>query len=144
MAKQPRVTDQPAECAQTAACRCHSADVQRARYGVDYVPLASDRDSRWPLLRSNEPLRDTPGWNASQGTLQSVIYPDGIVRRVNWGTTGKLRQGGDEFGRQAYVCVHQKVANPLFRLLDQPFDRIHDFRIGERRYVAQIPVIGDG
>ncbi|MFP3567586.1 SOS response-associated peptidase [Paraburkholderia sp. SIMBA_030] len=58
----------------------------RARYGIDYVnPLANDHDTRWPLLSSDSPPADTPSWNASPGTLQPVIYPNGVVRRVHWG-----------------------------------------------------------
>ncbi|HEX7911445.1 MAG TPA: SOS response-associated peptidase [Paraburkholderia sp.] len=57
----------------------------RARYGIDYlIPLAADRDSRWPLLNGAPPA-DTPSWNAAPGSRQPVIYPDGIVRLVHWG-----------------------------------------------------------
>jgi putative SOS response-associated peptidase YedK len=58
----------------------------RARLGIDYVvPLATDRDTRWPLLSNDGAPQDTPSWNASPGTRQPVIYPDGIVRLVHWG-----------------------------------------------------------
>ncbi len=57
----------------------------RARYGIDYlIPLASDRDNRWPILNDATPT-DTPSWNAAPGSRQPVIYPDGVVRLVHWG-----------------------------------------------------------
>lgn len=59
----------------------------RAQLGIDYVvPLATDRDQRWPLLAPlSNPEDDAPSWNVAPGTRQLVLYPEGGRQRVRWG-----------------------------------------------------------
>lgn len=84
----------------------------RTAAGASYVEPLSAKPSR----RRNLPEIDSPTWNAGPGTRQLVIYPEGIVRGINWGYR-PLWCVTQQLPQVITARAENVVYNPLLRAL---------------------------